>query len=97
MVEKNIGRNTLKTYTGEIKPAISPSTSPKIYSLTEAERIHLEIYGYVFIENVLDEKEINTILLFEEEYNLKKRPTQAHMFYTSVTKYFFSALTISLI
>ena len=36
--------------------AVQPSPFP---ALTPAQRLHIEIYGYVIIENVLSQEEVN--------------------------------------
>ena len=50
---KDVGRSPDRGYLPNLTPAISPTSANKTFSLTPAERIHLDIYGYVVLEKVL--------------------------------------------
>lgn len=71
------------------KRSISPSSDPKRYALTAAERLHLDIYGYVIIHNVLTADEIGAIAeaqdRIERDYwaNGEKEPSE-HMFFSFI-------------
>jgi len=72
---------------------ISPTASPKVPALTTSERLHLDIYGYVVIPNVLTASEVktlvDTIYAFEEEFRRTGEKPHPHMFFTSTSRRFF--------
>ena len=90
---KDVGRSPDSGYMPNLTPAISPTSANKTFSLTPAERIHLDIYGYVVLEKVLAKAEVDllveTILQFEQDYQRDKVPPKSHMFFTSTTWNFF--------
>ena len=75
---KDVGRSPDSGYLPNLTPAISPTSANKTFSLTPAERIHLDIYGYVVLEKVLSQAEadllVETILQFEQDYHRDKVP-----------------------
>ena len=86
---KDIGRSPDSGYLPNLTPAISPTSANKTFSLTSAERIHLDIYGYVVLERVLSKAEVDllveTIFQFELDFHKDKAPPKSHMFFTSTT------------
>ena len=77
---KDVGRSPDSGYLPNLTPAISPTSANKTFSLTPAERIHLDIYGYVVLERVLSKAEVDllveTILQFEQDYHTGQSTSQ---------------------
>ena len=73
---KDIGRSPDSGCVPNLTPAISPTSANKTFSLTSAERIHLDTYGYVVLEGVLPKAKVDllveTILQFEQDYQRDK-------------------------
>ena len=59
---KDVGRSPDSGYLPNLNPAISPISSNKTFSLTPAERIHLDIYGYVVLDEVLSGAEVDVLV-----------------------------------
>ena len=93
MPTKDVGRWPDSGHLPNLTPAISPTSANKTFSLTPAERIHLDIYGYVVLEKLLSKAEVDllveTIFQFEKDYHRDKVPHKSHMFFTSTTWDFF--------
>ena len=93
MPTQNVGRSPDSGYRPDPVPRLSPTGEPKAFALTEAERIHLDVFGYVVLEKVLSDAEVEelveTILRFESDYRRDQAPPESHMFFTSTTWEFF--------
>ena len=93
MPTKDVGRSTDSGHLPNLTPHISPTSANKTFSLTPAERIHLDIYGYVVLERLFSKTEVDllveTIFKFEQDYHRDKVPPKSHMFFTSTTWDFF--------
>ena len=93
MPTKDVGRSTDSGHLPNPTTLISPSSANKTFSLTPAERIHLDIYGYVVLERLFSKTEVDllveTIFKFEQDYHRNKVPPKSHMFFTSTTWDFF--------
>lgn len=62
-------------------------------ALTPAQRLHIEIYGYVIIENVLTQEQVNnlkdTLYGIEDDFRRTDTLPGPNCFHTSTTKEFF--------
>ena len=67
---KDVGRSPDSGFLPNLTPAISPTSANKTFSLTPAERIHLDIYGYVVLESQ-SASQVSHVLYF---YNLEFLP-----------------------
>ena len=86
MPTKDVDRWPDSRHLPNLTPAISPTSANKTFSLTPAERIHLDIYCYVVLKRVLSKAEVDllveTILQFEFDFHRDKAPPKSHMFFT---------------
>jgi hypothetical protein len=73
---------------------MSDVATPKPFpALTPAQRLHIEIYGYTIIENVLNQSEINsikdTLYRIEDDFRRTGELPGPSCFNTSTTEEFF--------
>jgi ectoine hydroxylase-related dioxygenase (phytanoyl-CoA dioxygenase family) len=72
---------------------ISPTSDPKTYTLSAAERIHLDIYGYVIIESVLSQAEVDGIkdamYAIEDDFRRTGEKPAETMFFSGTSENFF--------
>ena len=70
---KDVGRSPDGGHLPSPTPAISPTSANKTFSLTPAERIHLDIYGYVVLEKVISKAEVDLLVETILQFELVKR------------------------